>query len=177
MAKAKARRIPFSRIGNVQTWGPFTNGKSVSIDADACTAEIRHNAMLHGFKQKCGDSMALEYKQADGTTRAPTEDEKFELISGVANNLHNGLWNGGREPTGGILYQALNRLKPEEISSVDKMNAWLAKTAAARNITVKTLVAKLETQPGTIKDTIDEIKLEIAGDTEIDSDELLANLE
>jgi hypothetical protein len=172
---AKTQRISFSLVGQTLAWA-FSNGKVAQIDADSLSAEIQHRAMLHGVKQKCADAMAIEHKQPDGSTRKPTDNEKFEAISGVITNLLAGTWSGAREATGGILFRAFEILKPGRFASVAQFQEWLAEEAKERNLTVRQFAAKLETQPGKIKDTVDQIREEMAGDEEMDTEDLLENL-
>jgi len=170
-----AKRISFSLVGQVLAWH-FSNGKTAQINAAELSADIQHRAMLHGVKQKCADSMAIEHKQPDGSVRKPTDNEKFDAISGVISNLLAGQWSGTREATGGILFRAFEILKPGRFADVAEFQEWLAAEAKSREITVRQFVAKLETQPGKIKDTVDEIRAEAAGDEEIDADDLLESM-
>ncbi|HWI70200.1 MAG TPA: hypothetical protein VNS88_17845 [Nitrospiraceae bacterium] len=172
---AANKRISFSLVGTVLAW-TFSNGKVAKIDAEELSADLQHRAMLHGVKQKCADSMAIEHKQADGSVRKPTDNEKFEAISTVISNLLAGQWSGAREATGGILYRAFEILKPGRFPTVAEFQSWLAEEAKERNLTIKQFAAKLETQPGKIKDAVDQIREEMAGDEEMDTEDLLENL-
>lgn len=132
--------------------------------------------MYHGVKQKCADSMAIEHKRPDGTSRPPTDAEKYDSIMKVIGNLYDGRWSGAREATGGLLYQAFAILKPGRFETVLEFQEWLETEAKERELTPKQFAAKLETQPGQIKDTVDRLREEMAGEGEVDSEDVLENL-
>lgn len=146
----------------------FEHGKTVRIDASQLTDEIKHEAMMHGLKQKCVDSAAIA--RDPDTGKSATIETKYQAVKAIADRLlHEKVWNKGREAgtgKGSILLQALYKYYNER-KSLDELREFLAKLSNAQKIA-------LENNPK-VKVIIDELLAEKVA--HIDSDDLLAGLD
>ena len=88
----------------------FSNGKVIALNRAQMADDIRHAAMMHGFKQKLVDAAAISRNPDTGRT-ASVED-KYNAVRGVYDRLLSGQWNkvrdGGAESgNGGLLFRAM----------------------------------------------------------------------
>ena len=147
----------------------FVNGEVLELNANELSPEIRRMALLHGLKQKLVDAAAISRNPETGRPASP--NDKFQAVKAVYDRLLAGQWNAVREgggATGGLLLQALCRMyagrkTPEELKAflVDKSDA--EKTALRKNPRVAQI--------------IEEIRAERGKAADIDTDELLGELE
>ena len=147
----------------------FANGKELAIAASQLTSNVMEYAIFHGLKQKLVDAAAISRNPETG--RAATVEDKYQAVKTVFDRLLAGQWNATREgggATGGLLLQALCRMyagrkTPDELKAflADKSDA--EKTALRKNPRVATI--------------IEEIRAEQGKAANIDTDELLGELE
>lgn len=146
----------------------FANGETLIMHGDTLTSDMQQYAMMHGLKQKLVDAAAISRNPETG--RAATVEDKYQAVKAVFDRLLSGQWNTTREggATGGLLLQALCRMyagrkTPEELKAflADKTDA--EKTALRKNPRVAAI--------------IDEIRAEQGKAANIDTDELLGELE
>ena len=146
----------------------FSNEKEITITTNSLQNGLLYMAAIHGLKQKLVDAAALSRNPETG--RAATVEDKYQAVEAVYNRLLAGQWNATREggATGGLLLQALCRMyegrkTPEELKAflVDKTDA--EKTALRKNPRVAAI--------------IEEIRAEQGKAANIDTDELLSELE
>lgn len=147
----------------------FANGEQLILDAANVAQELQLQAMMHGFKQKLVDAAAISRNPETG--RAATVEDKYQAVKTVFDRLLAGQWNATREgggATGGLLLQALVRMyagrkTPDELKAflADKTDA--EKTALRKNPRVAAI--------------IEEIRAETGKTANIDTDELLGELE
>lgn len=99
--------------GNVLTL-TFSNGRTLTVDRARVADDIRHQAMMHGFKQKLVDAAAIARNPDTG--RSATVDDKFNAVNEVYQRLLAGHWNkpAGEASSGAgtILARALKVLYP-----------------------------------------------------------------
>ena len=146
----------------------FANGQELAITASQLTNHVMEYAIFHGLKQKLVDAAAISRNPETG--RAASVEDKYQAVKTVYDRLLTGQWNATREggATGGLLLQALVRMYDGR-KTVDELKAFLLdksdaeKTALRRNPRVATI--------------IEEIRAEQGKATDIDSDELLSELE
>lgn len=138
----------------------FSNGKTLEMDANKLTYEIRTMATMHGLKQKLVDAAALG--------QGATIEEKYEAIIEIYNRLLGGLWNKGRvegETRSGLLFMALCRLYPARTEG--NIREFLSGKSKKQQ-------AELRANPRVAR-IIDEIRAERTSGT--DTDALLDELE
>ena len=147
----------------------FANGQELAITASQLTNSIMEYAIFHGLKQKLVDAAAISRNPETG--RAASVEDKYQAVKVVYDRLLAGQWNAAREgggATGGLLLQALVRMYAGR-KTADELKAFLAdksdaeKTALRKNPRVATI--------------IDEIRAEQGKAADIDTDELLGELE
>ena len=89
-----------------------SDGTVLRLDAAWMADDIRHAAMMHGFKQKLVDAAAISRNPDTG--RSATVADKMAAIGEVYERLCQGEWNKTREGSGGsgggLLLAALVRL-------------------------------------------------------------------
>lgn len=147
----------------------FANGQELVITAGQLSNHVIEYAVFHGLKQKLVDAAAISRNPETG--RAATVEDKFQAVKTVFDRLLVGQWNATREgggATGGLLLQALVRMytgrkTPDELKAFlgDKSDA--EKTALRKNPRVAAI--------------IEEIRAETGKAANIDTDELLGELE
>lgn len=147
----------------------FANGELLSIDHERLSTEVVRHAIYHGLKQKLVDAAAISRNPETG--RAATVEDKYQAVRAVYDRLLAGAWNASREGggnAGGLLLQALCRMyqgrkTPDELKAflADKTDA--EKTALRKNPRVAQI--------------IEEIRAEQGKAANIDTDELLGELE
>ena len=147
----------------------FANGEILIMRGDVLNMDVQQYAMMHGLKQKLVDAAAISRNPETG--RAATVEDKFQAVKTVYDRLLAGQWNAVREgggATGGLLLQALCRMyagrkTPDELKTflADKSDA--EKTALRKNPRVAQI--------------IEDIRAEQGKTANIDTDELLGELE
>ena len=147
----------------------FANGEALTLTAAQLPNNILEYAIWHGLKQKLVDAGAIRRNLETG--RAASVGDKYQAVKIVYDRLLVGLWNAVREgggATGGLLLQALVRMyagrkTPDELKAflADKTDA--EKTALRKNPRVAQI--------------IEEIRAEQGKAANIDTDELLGELE
>jgi hypothetical protein len=104
-----------------------SDGHTIRLDAGSMTDDIRHAAMMHGFKQKLVDAAAISRNPDTG--RSATTEDKMNAIREVAYRLSAGEWNKRREGDGtanrGLLLSALVRLYAGR-KTEDQLREWLS---------------------------------------------------
>lgn len=148
----------------------FANGQTMSITQDQLDADIRAYATIHGLKQKLVDAAALSRNPDTG--RSATIDDKYLAVREVYDRLMAGQWNKNRGDgtgtgVGGLLFRALCRLysgkTPEQIRAFLDGKTKEEQSALRKNPRVAAIV--------------ETIKAESAKTTDVDSDDMLADLE
>lgn len=147
----------------------FANGETLTLRADALNIDIQQQAMLHGLKQKLVDAAAISRNPETG--RAASVEDKYQAVKTVYDRLLAGAWNATREgggATGGLLLQALVRMYAGR-KTVDELRAFLADKTDAE----KTALRK---NPR-VAQIIEDLRVEQGKAANIDTDELLGELE
>ena len=146
----------------------FANGKILTIGKDDLTEEQRTRALLRGVKEKLVDAAAISCNPETG--RSATIDDKYNAVKAVYDRLLAGQWNAAREGgghSGGLLFKALCRMyagkEPEQIMTFLAGKTDADKTALRKNPKVAAI--------------IEEIRAETGKAANIDTDELLAELD
>lgn len=147
----------------------FANGETLTMRGDTLNSDVQQYAMMHGLKQKLVDAAALSRNPETG--RAATIEDKFQAVKAVYDRLLAGQWNATREGggggSGGLLFQALCRLytikPPEQIAAFLAGKTDAEKTALRKNPKIAAI--------------IEEIRAEQGKAANIDTDELLSELE
>ena len=147
----------------------FANGRELAIAASQLSNHVMEYAIFHGLKQKLVDAAAISRNPETG--RAATVEDKYQAVRTVYDRLLSGQWNATREGggnAGGLLFQALCRMyqgrkTPDQLREflADKTDA--EKTALRKNPRVAQI--------------IDDIRAEQGKAANIDTDELLSELE
>ena len=147
----------------------FANGETLTMRGDALNSDVQQYAMMHGLKQKLVDAAAISRNPETG--RQASVEDKYQAVKAVFDRLLSGQWNAVREgggATGGLLLQALVRMyagrkTPDQLREflADKSDA--EKTALRKNPRVAAI--------------IEEIRAEQGKAANIDTDELLDELE
>lgn len=147
----------------------FANGETLMIRGDALHTDVQQYALMHGLKQKLVDAAAISRNPETG--RAATVEDKFQAVKTVYDRLLTGSWNAIREggtATGGLLLQALVRMYAGR-KTADELKAFLADKSDAE----KTALRK---NPR-VAQIIEDIRAEQGKTANIDTDELLGELE
>ncbi len=147
----------------------FVNGQELALTASQLTHSVMEYAIFHGLKQKLVDAAAISRNPETGRPASP--DDKFQAVKAVYDRLLAGQWNAQREGGGGgggLLLQALCRMfagrkTPEDIK------AFLAEKTDAEK-------AALRKNPR-VAQVIEEIRAEQGKVANIDTDELLGELD
>ena len=147
----------------------FANGETLTIRGDALTSDVQQYAMMHGLKQKLVDAAAISRNPETG--RPATVEDKYQAVKTVYDRLLAGAWNATREgggATGGLLLQALVRMYAGR-KTPDELRAFLADKTDAE----KTALRK---NPR-VAQIIEDIRVETGKAANIDTDEMLGELE
>lgn len=111
----KQKDVTTDIFGSVLTF-TFANGKSVEIDAEKLSPEMRQQALMHGLKQKLGDGAAIQRNETTGLSA--TIDDKFNAVEAIANRVKAGEWKKVGRDAGagqsGLLIRALMVLYPKK---------------------------------------------------------------
>ena len=150
---ARNAQIAVSRVGNDKLVFSFADGQGLSIHADQLTPEIRHEAIMHGLKQKIGDAAAIGRNPETG--RSATLSDKHAAMRAVIERLQAGAWNAergeGGSPAGGLLFAALVRMYAGKKSD-DAIRAFLAgkddkqKAALRKNPRVAEIIEEIKAE-------------------------------
>lgn len=147
------------------------NGEQQELNTASLTPEIMISAMLHGLKQKLVDAAAISRNPDTGKAASP--DDKWAAVMEVYERITSagGTWNktreGGAGGSGGLLFRALVRMYPAKTQ--DQLREYLdAKTDAEKTA--------LRKNPK-VAAVIDEIRAESGKAGNVDTDELLGELE
>lgn len=145
----------------------FSTGKQLNLHASKLTEEIRQFAMLHGLKQKLVDAAAISRNPETG--RSATVGDKLAAVEKVYDRLVAGLWNEPREGggSGSYLLRALCKLYPAK--AAEDVKTWLDGMDDAKK-------KALELNPR-VAEAILAIKAEKLGADDVDTDELLGELD
>ena len=147
----------------------FANDQELRIHASQLTPEIGAHALMHGLKQKLVDAAAISRNPETG--RPATVEDKYQAVKTVYDRLLAGAWNATREgggATGGLLLQALVRMYAGR-KTPDELRAFLADKTDAE----KTALRKNPRGAQIIED----IRIETGKAANIDTDEMLGELE
>ena len=147
----------------------FANGETITMRGDALNSDVQQYAMMHGLKQKLVDAAAISRNPETG--RPATVEDKYQAVKTVYDRLLTGQWNATREgggSTGGLLLQALCRMYAGR-KTPDELKAFLADKSDAE----KTALRK---NPR-VAQIIEDIRAEQGKAANIDTDELLGELE
>lgn len=144
-----------------------TDSGTLQVSIAELSETIRAQLMLHGLKQKICDAAAIPRNPETG--RSATPAEKFAAMQAVAQRLLAGEWSAQRgDGSGGsqsLLFRALSRLYTSK--TPDELRAFIAGLDKKQQ-------AALRKNPR-VAAVIVELQAENASD--IDADELLAELE
>ena len=147
----------------------FANGEELALTASQLTNNVMEYAIFHGLKQKLVDAAAISRNPETG--RAASVEDKYQAVKTVYDRLLAGAWNAAREgggSSGGLLLQALVRMYAGR-KTLDELKAFLADKSDAE----KTALRK---NPR-VAQIIDDIRAETGKSANIDTDELLGELE
>lgn len=150
----------------------FAHGKTLRICMTTLSQSIRDAATIHGLKQKLVDAAAIARNTDTG--RAASIDDKYNAVKTVFDRItsEDGTWNavrdGGAGVSGGLLLRALCRMY-EGKKTKEQLVDYLAEKSAEQ----KTALRK---NPK-IAAIIEELREASAKDSDIDTDELLGELE
>ena len=154
---ARNAQIAVSRVGFDELVFTFADGQDLRIDAGKLTNDIRHEAIMHGLKQKIGDAAAIGRNPE--TVRSATLADKHAAMRTVIERLQAGSWNAergeGGAPSGGLLFAALVRMYAGK-KSEESIREFLATKSDKEK-------AALRKNPR-VAEIIDEIKAERAAD-------------
>ena len=145
-----------------------TEAGTITIGLHEISPMMTEAAALHGLKQKICDAAAISRDPETG--RSATTETKFRAMHAVYERIMAGEWNAKRGEgmtTGGLLFRALCRLYPNK--DADTLREFLAGKSKQEQ-------AALRANPK-VAAIIEEIKAESANVSEIDTDELLGELE
>lgn len=147
----------------------FAHGKRIELNPVDLADSVYKQAVYHGLKQKLVDAAAISRNPETG--RSASIEDKYQAVKTVYDRLLAGAWNATREgggATGGLLLQALMRMyagrkTPDQLREflADKTDA--EKTALRKNPRVAQI--------------IEDIRIETGKAANIDTDELLGELE
>lgn len=147
----------------------FANGEVLEIDSSSLSNDLQEQAMIHGLKQKLVDAAAISRNPETG--RAASIDDKYQAVRTVYDRLLAGQWNATREggaSSGGLLLQALARMYAGK-KTPEQLREYLAGKSDAEK-------AALRKNPK-VAAIIDDIRAEQGKTANIDTDELLEELE
>ena len=147
----------------------FANGQELALTTGQLSNHVKECALFHGLKQKLVDAAAISRNTETG--RTATVEDKYQAVKTVFDRLLSGQWNATREgggTSGGLLLQALVRMYAGR-KTPDELRAFLAEKTDAE----KTALRK---NPR-VAQIIEEIRAEQGKAANIDTDELLGELE
>lgn len=133
----------------------FADGRVLSLDANTLADNIRHDAMLHGLKQKLVDGAAIARNPETG--RSATLDDKFNAVLEIYSritDLTSPSWNKGRasgEGDGGnsLLLRALCKMSgksPAVMAAALEGKTKAEKAALRTNPKVAAIIAELQAE-------------------------------
>lgn len=121
-ADPKFLEVDVKKVGKIDF--AFGNGQKLQFDVAKCNADIKHDAMLHGFNQKLRDTTAGFSKEKDyaGAIAALTE---------VMDTLYSGEWNRKGGGNGGMSFEDLCAAIAEIQTKAGKAGVTVEKVKAA----------------------------------------------
>lgn len=148
-----------------------SNGQAIKITTEMLSPEIKQQALFHGLKQKLVDAAAISRNPDTGKAASP--DDKWAAVIEVFERITaaGGTWNkvreGGAGGSGGLLMRALCRLYASKTQ--DQIREYLdGKTDAEKTA--------LRKNPK-VAEMIETIRAETGKAANVDTDELLSELE
>ena len=150
---ARNAQIAVSRVGHDTLKFSFADRQELTITASGLLPEIRHEAVMHGLKQKIGDAAAIGRNPETG--RSATLHDKRAAMQVVIERLQAGSWNAergeGGAPAGGLLFAALVRMyagKKSEESIREFLSAKSDKEKAAlrKNPRVAAIIEEIKAE-------------------------------
>lgn len=146
----------------------FQDGRVIELDAAGLNDEIRHQALMHGLKQKLLDAAAIARNTITGASASL--DDKFDAVKEVYDRITGEAptWNKprgeGGGAIGGLLKRALMQLTGKTAAEVEEFlegKSKEEKAALRKNPKVAAIILELQTA---------------GADDEIDTDALLDEL-
>ena len=160
---ARNSQITAERVGHDDLVFTFADGQELRIDAGKLTNDIRHEAIMHGLKQKIGDAAAIGRNPETG--RSATLADKRAAMQVVIERLQAGSWNAGRGEggtgTGGLLLAALCRMYAGR-KTEEELREWLstkdkkAQAELRKNPKVATIIEQIKAERGADDDGVGE---------------------
>ena len=148
----------------------FSHGEKLILRATDLSPTIVAQAIVHGLKQKLVDAAAISRNTETG--RAASVQDKYDAVKEVYDRLLSGEWNkrreGGSGGPGGLLFRALCRMYDGKKTADDSRAFLDAKTDAEKAALRKN---------SKVAAIIEEIRAESAKDGDVNTDDLLADLE
>jgi len=150
----------------------FANGEQLNMSTDRLSNGLLYRAVMHGLKQKFVDAAAISRNTETG--RAATIDDKYNAVKTVFERITapDGTWNapreGGAGAVGGLLLRALCKMYEGK-----KTHEQLVEYLATKSAEQKTALRK---NPK-IAAIIEELREATAKGSDVDSDELLGELD
>lgn len=175
---ARNAQIAVSRVGHDALNFSFADGSELTIFADSLAPEIRHEAMMHGLKQKIGDAAAIGRNPETG--RSATLSDKRAAMRAVVERLQAGAWNAergeGGTPAGGLLLAALVRMYAGKKSD-DDIRTFLAgkddkqKAALRKNPRVAEIIEEIKAERAADRDEGEEPGADLLDELDSDGEE------
>ena len=141
------------------TFKRIATGETAVIRAKDAHADMRHYAMLHGFKQRGADNGAVERKTKDGRIRTAAEQEalRWENVRTMVDHINSGTsrWNvrdpgkgGARKPEVDVdlVIRAAVAVKGGTVSYAD-MRAYLQRRATTAGCGLEAIATSLANDP------------------------------
>ena len=149
----------------------FSHGETLTLRATDLSPTIVAQAIIHGLKQKLVDAAAISRNPETG--RAASVADKYEAVKEVYDRLLSGGWNKRREggaggSVGGLLFRALCRMYDGK-KTADDIRAFLEGKTDAEKAALR--------KNSRVAAIIEEIRAESAKDGDVNTDDLLADLE
>lgn len=141
----------------------------ISLDLTNLTADIRHQAMIHGLTQKVSDAAALG-KEA-------TASDKFSAMQSVVERLigPEGSWNKrsgeGSGPVAGLIFRAVAEYARTAINpglTDDQIRGWYDDKDRKEQLALRSVPA--------VREIMDRMRAEKGGAAKVDVDALLSGL-
>lgn len=116
--------------------------KSLAFDTAEFSAEVKFEAMMHGFKQKYGDA------ESGGTPA-----DKFAMASRILEAHRAGEWDvgAGARDNSAIVAEAVSRIKGLELAAVTKVLESLDEEKRAEKVKEWASNAKVKAEVATIR--------------------------
>ena len=149
----------------------FSHGEKLILRATDLSPMIVAQAIVHGLKQKLVDAAAISRNTETG--RAASVQDKYDAVKEVYDRLLSGEWNKRREggsggSAGGLLFRALCRMYDGK-KTADDIRAFLEGKTDAEKAALR--------KNSRVAAIIEEIRAESATGGDVNTDDLLADLE